>query len=105
MRVPTILDVIEAVTQVAPSHPEVAVWWYVRSSREGGNGARVVELVLESRDDAAPEVARIGPELGQRLGGAAVSARVHRGAAETAPLYRLLTTGSSPRAASRPGGP
>lgn len=104
MRAPTILDVIQAVTQVAPAHPEVAVWWYVRSSTEGGNGSRAVELVIEARDGVAPDVARIGPELGQRLGGAAVSARVHRGAAETAPLYRVLTTGSSPSVASRPGG-
>jgi hypothetical protein len=103
MRAPTILDVIQAVTQVAPAHPEVAVWWYVRSSAEGDNGARAVELVLEARDGIAPDVAGIGPELGRRLGGATVSARAHRGAAETAPLYRVLTTGSSPTA-GRTGG-
>jgi hypothetical protein len=104
MRAPTILDVIQAIAQVAPSHPEVAVWWYVRSSTEGGNGERGVQLVLEPRDGLAPDMARIGPELGRRLGGATVSARVHRGAAETAPLYRVLTTGSAPTAASHPGG-
>lgn len=104
MRSPTILDVIQAVTEVAPSHREVAVWWYVRSSPEGGNGARAVELVLEARDGIAPDVARVGLELGQRLHGATVSARVHRGPAETAPLYRVLTTGSSATAAGHSGG-
>ncbi|HEU4647715.1 MAG TPA: hypothetical protein VFS33_01550 [Gemmatimonadales bacterium] len=104
MRTPTILDVIRAVTEVAPLHPEVAVWWYVRASTEAGNGARGVQVVLEARDGIPPDVARIGPELGQRLGGATVSARMHRGAAEAAPLYRVLTAGNPRLAADHSGG-
>src|SRR3954453_13458764 len=104
MRAPTILDIIHAVTEVAPAYPEVTVWWYVRASTEGGNGAQPVQIVLEAVDGVAPDVARIGPELGQRLGGAAVSARAHHGAAETAPLYRVLTTGNPRGAAGHSGG-
>lgn len=103
-RTPTILDVIRAVTEVAPFYPEVAVWWYVRASTEPGNGARAVQVVLEVRDSIPPDVARIGRELGQRLGGAMVSARLHRGAAETAALYRVLTASQSQPATGHSGG-
>jgi hypothetical protein len=104
MRIPTILDVVRAVTEVAPSHPEVAVWWYVRSSTEAGNGARAVQVVLEARDGIPADVEQIGSELAQRLDGATVSARMHRGAAETAPLYRVLTAGNPRLAADHSGG-
>lgn len=104
MRAPTILDIVRAVTEVAPSHPEVAVWWYVRASTEAGNGARAVQVVLEARDGIPLDVERIGPELGQRLGGATVSAHLHRGAAEAAPLYRILTTGHPRSEAGHSGG-
>jgi hypothetical protein len=90
MRTPTILDIVQAVTEVAPSHPELAVWWYERT---GGAGASPVVLVVEARKGASPDTAHIRSELAGRLGTGAVTIRVHRGAGETLALYRLLTAG------------
>jgi len=87
MRSPTILDIIKAVTEVALSHPEVAVWWYARADAVGVRPA----LVLEARDGTAPDLASIGSELAGRVG-PAVAVRMHRGAGEAQALYRLLTT-------------
>jgi hypothetical protein len=89
MRTPTILDVVQAVTGVAPSHPEVAIWWYGRAEMAG---APPLLLVLEARDGARPDTERIGLELARRLGPAAIAIRMHRGAGEAQALYRLLTT-------------
>jgi hypothetical protein len=100
MRPPTILDLIQAVTEVAPSHPEVAVWWYERSGRAG---AAPVPLVLEAREGASPDTASIGSEFERRLGPAAVAIRMYRGAGETA-LYRLLTVGNARAAAGQAKG-
>jgi hypothetical protein len=88
MHRPTILDVVQAVVEVAPSHPEVAVWWYARAS---GVGVLPVMVVLETREGAAPDTSTIGLELAKRLGPSAVAVRMHRGAAEAQELYRLLT--------------
>jgi hypothetical protein len=90
MRPPTILDIVQAVTDVAPSHPQVAVWWYGRAEM---TGAAPVLVVLEARDGARPDTERIGSELARRLGPAAIAIRTHRGAGEAQTLYRLLTTG------------
>jgi hypothetical protein len=87
MRPPTILDVVQAVTRLAPSHPEVAVWWYAR----GITGAPPVLLVLEPRDGALPDTASIASELAARFGPETVTVRMHGGAAEGQARYRLLT--------------
>jgi hypothetical protein len=89
MRSPTILDLLHAVIEVAPSHPEVAVWWYRRGDVAG---APTIQLVLEARDSARPDAERIGSELARRLGPAAIAIRIHRGTGEVRTLYRLLTT-------------
>jgi len=96
MRTPTILDIIQAVTEIAPSYPEVAVWWYARADAVGARPA----LVLEARDGVAPDLASIGSELAGRVG-PAVAVRMHRDASEKQALYRLLTTADS-RVAARP---
>jgi hypothetical protein len=93
MHTPTILDVIQAVTDVAPSHPQVAVWWYGRPELAG---APPVLLVLEAQHGARPDTERIGLELAERLGPAAVAIRIHQGAGEGRRLHRLLTTGRGP---------
>ena len=100
MRTPSILDIVQAVTEVAPSHPELAVWWYERTGGADGAGAPPVVLVLEARKGASPDTAHIGSELAGRLGPGAVAIRMHRGAGETQALYRLLTAGDG-RAVSR----
>jgi hypothetical protein len=100
MRRPTILDLVQAVIEVAPSHPEVAVWWYRRASAEG---VLPVMVVLETRDGAVPDITGIGSDLASRLGSSAVAVRMHGGAGEAQELYRLLTVAES-AAAGRVGG-
>jgi hypothetical protein len=101
MRTPTILDIVQAVTEVAPSHPELAVWWYERT---GGAGASPGLLVLEARKGASPDTAHIRSELAGRLGTGAVAIRMHRGAGETQSLYRLLTAEDERATAGRAEG-
>jgi hypothetical protein len=101
MNTPTILDVLQAVTDVAPSHPLVAVWWYRRAEIAG---APPVLLVLEPRDGARPDTERIGSELARRLGPAAITIRIHQGPGETPGLYRLLTAAGASAAAGHVGG-
>lgn len=101
MRSPTILDVVQAVTDVAPSHPGVAIWWYGHATEAG---APPVLLVLEPRNGAAPDPASVGSQLARRLGPATVAVRMHRGAGETQALYRLLTAGDGRAAALHQGG-
>jgi hypothetical protein len=100
MRPPNVLDIVQAVTEVAPAHPEVAVWWYARAGEAGAP----VQLVLEARDGTPPDTARIGSELAARLRTAPVAIRLHRGADEAAALYRVLTTGDTRAAAGHARG-
>lgn len=101
MRRPTILDLVQAVVEVAPSHPEVAVWWYRRASAVG---VLPVVVVLETRDGAAADTTSIGSELTRRLGPSAVAVRMHEGAGETLELYRLLTAPEAGATAGHVGG-
>lgn len=101
MRPPTILDIVQAVIDVAPSHPEVAVWWYARA---GVAGAASVVVVLEAREGRTPNAAGIDAELARRLGTSAVAVRMHRGSDETHALYRLLTTEAGRVPAGHPEG-
>jgi hypothetical protein len=101
MRPPNILDLVHVVTELAPAHPEVAVWWYARA---GEAGAPPMLLVLEPRDGARPDASLIEAELARRLGPAAATVRPHRGAGETRALYRLLTADGAAMASSLPGG-
>lgn len=96
MRRPSILDLVQAVIEVAPSHPEVAVWWYARAS---GVGGQPVMIVLETRDGAVPDSTSIGSQLARRLGPSAVAVRMHGGASEAQGLYRLLTAADASPAA------
>jgi hypothetical protein len=87
MRPPTILDVVQAVIRLAPSHPEVAVWWFAPAA----TGAPGPMLALESREGALPDAAGIRSELAGRFGPGTVTVRVHRGPAEGEAHYRLFT--------------
>jgi hypothetical protein len=100
MRPPSILDLVRAVTELAPAHPGIAVWWYARA---GEPGAPPMLLVLEPRDGASPDTSLIAAELRRRLGPGAAAVRLHRGAAETHGLYRLLTAAGGPTATSPSG--
>jgi hypothetical protein len=98
MRRPTLLDLVQAVVEVAPSHPEVAVWWYERASAVG---ALPVMVVLETSDGTPPDIKAIESELAKRLGQSAVAVRIHRAAAEPQQLYRLLTAAEGTVAGGR----
>jgi len=88
MRPPNILDLVEAVSELAPAHSEVAAWWYTRVA-DPGSPAMVV--VIESSDGSEADCAAIAGELQRRLGPGAVAVRPHRAADEARTLYRLLT--------------
>jgi len=101
MRQPSILDLVRAVTEVAPAHPEVAVWWYTRAAEPG---APPMVVVLEGREGARPDAARIGAELAERLGPGGAAVRLHGGAGETHALYRLLTAPAGAETGALRGG-
>jgi hypothetical protein len=100
LRPASILDLVHAVTELAPSHPEVEVWWYARS---GEPGMPAMLLVLQPRVGARPDASGIRGELARRLGPEALTVRLHQGAAETQSLYRVLTL-KSQATAPLPGG-
>jgi hypothetical protein len=90
---PPILDLLKAVSSVAPAHREVAVWWYVPPGSDPGSGAGPppAELVLQTDRDAATDLEAIRSRLAGLLGDPGVVVRSHRGPAEPNHLYRLLS--------------
>jgi hypothetical protein len=91
---PPILDLLKAVNTVAPTHREVAVWWYVPPAPDPASTSSSpspAELVLETDRDAAADLDAIRTRLAGLLGNAGVVVRPHRGAAEPNHLYRLLS--------------
>ncbi len=101
MRQPTILDVLRAVRDVGPAHPEVRAWWYAPGRRvrlqgtlAGEGGGEAVEIVVET-DAGAADLAGIGGDLADRLRRGPVSVRPHRGTGEERQLYRLLSRGNA----------
>ncbi len=114
MRQARILDVLRAVTEVAPAHPEVEAWWYapprrlrLRGERRrdaggdacgGGSGARggsegapAVEVVVEAGSATSPDCVGIAAALARWLPGSPLSVRLHRAAAEERQLFRLVS--------------
>jgi hypothetical protein len=90
-----VLDIVRAVTEVAPDYPEVAVWWYVPRLLENPE----VEIVAEVKDGEAHHLAAAAERLTALLGNASVSVRPHRGAQEGRALFRLVSgpgEGSAP---------
>jgi hypothetical protein len=91
---PPILDLLKAVTTVAPAHREVAVWWYVPPGSDPGSissSPPPAELVLQADHEAAPDLDSIRTRLAGLLGDSGVVVRSHRGPAEPNHLYRLLS--------------
>ncbi len=114
MRQARILDVLRAVTEVAPAHPEVEAWWYAPPRRlrlqgerprdargdlcAGVSGARsdserapAVEVVVEAGPAASPDCVGIAGELERRLPESTLSVRPYRAAAEERQLFRLVS--------------
>ncbi len=91
---PPILDLLKAVSTVAPAHREVAVWWYVPPGAgpgTSGTESPPAELVLQTDRDAAADLETIRARLAGLLGDSGVVVRSHRGPAEPNHLYRLLS--------------
>lgn len=101
MRHARILDVLSAVTAVAPAHPEVEAWWYAPPQRlrlEGEIGrARAevpsLDVVVQGEASLCTRCDAIAAALSPRLPGHRVSVRLHRGEAEERRLFRLLSGG------------
>lgn len=91
---PPILDLLKAVSSVAPAHQEVAVWWYVPPGSDPGSASSSpppAELVLETDREATADLDTIRTRLTGLLGDTGVVVRSHRGTAEPNHLYRLLS--------------
>jgi hypothetical protein len=91
---PPILDLLKAVSSVAPAHREVAVWWYVPPGSDPGSvsgSPPAAELVLQTDRDGTVDLDSIRTRLAGLLGDTGVLVRSHRGAAEPNHLYRLLS--------------
>lgn len=94
-----ILDLLKAVSAVAPAHREVAVWWYLPpGASETGAHAQMpesdaipAEVVVEPADGAGLDLEAIRSRLTGQLGGRPVIVRSHGGEAERFHLFRLLT--------------
>lgn len=94
MRRPNILDVVRAVTAVAPHYPEVMVWWYAPEPEltPGGNhsGGGALEVVVETAGSRSPNFTGLATQLSERLRWQDVAVRAHRGRDEKR-LFRMLT--------------
>jgi len=98
MRRPNVLDLVHAVSQVAPGHPEVQAWWYSPLGRtaspslpsQDGGPARETVIAVEANGGGTPDLERIRRELTARLSDRPVLVRIHQGPVETG-LYRLVT--------------
>lgn len=104
MRYPTILDVVRAITAIAESHPQVAVWWYAPSERfrlrgrlEDSGERKPLEVVVELEDEASVDWDRIGQDLSDRLWDNPVAVRPHRGREAESRLIRVLSNSDATR--------
>lgn len=92
-----ILDLLNAVSMVAPAHHDVAVWWYLPpggsepKTESLGLAGPPAEIVVEPVGGATPDLEAIRLRLTGQLGGRPVNVRPHGGEAERFHLYRLLT--------------
>jgi hypothetical protein len=107
VRQPSILDVVHGVKGVATTHPEVTTWWYtppqrlrLAGERPGPASATLsIEVVVEGPSGAAAiACADIAAELSAALSGVIVGVRMHRGAAEPRPLFRIVSQRERPAA-------
>jgi hypothetical protein len=90
-----ILDLLNAVSNVAPGHDDVATWWYRppggSSNSDMMPDTQPAEVVVEPIAGAAPDLEAIQARLASQLGGRSVTVRPHGGESERFHLYRLLS--------------
>jgi len=82
-----VLDVVRAVTEVAPLHPGVAVWWYVPRLLHDPK----IELLVEVDRDAAVDIEQAARDVGSRLQHATIHVRPHPGADEERRLFKVVS--------------
>jgi hypothetical protein len=96
---PSILDVVRAVGEIGPSHPEIRAWWYAPPKRlrlrgelepDGSRKQQIVEVAVEL-SSASANFDALASELSRKLRGSPVAVRSFRGADEERQLYRLLS--------------
>ena len=83
-----VLDVVRAVTEVAPDHPGVLVWWYVPRLLEDPK----IELLVELRPDSNEDLVAIARAVEGRLPAASVTVTPHGGESEARRLFRVLSS-------------
>jgi hypothetical protein len=111
---PTVLDLLDAVTRVSTTHPDIREWWLTPRSRLPLRGApsrdapavRAIELAVWSLPWTTPDYPGIERELRDRLPGSVVTVRAHLREREPAGLIRLFTSGRDEerRAPTQEGG-
>ncbi|MFQ5704644.1 MAG: hypothetical protein ACE5HT_11545 [Gemmatimonadales bacterium] len=82
-----VLDVVRAVTEVAPRHPEITVWWYV--PRELGNPK--IELLVEVATGRQPDFTAIAEDVESHLYNAEVTVARHSGEREIRKLFKVAS--------------
>jgi hypothetical protein len=87
-----VLDVVRAVTEVATSHPEIAVWWYVPRLLENPK----IQLVVELEAGQQADLGAIATKIGAHLPDAHVSVVPYDGQREDRRLFRVLSKSSAP---------
>lgn len=98
MRHPKILDVMHAVREVARAREGVRSFWYAPQRRlhlagRGADGGPVpkLEVVVEPRSSAAPDLEAIARDLSRLLHPVEVAVRAYLGDAEERHLFRLIS--------------
>ena len=95
MRRPNILDVVQAITEVAPAHPHVTTWWYAPNPELMVRGDRfedrALEIVVETAAAGEAYLGGVASEISGQLSGQPVTVRMHRGSQEEKKLFRMLT--------------
>jgi len=86
MRLPSILDLLDAVTRISRDHPTVTAWRLTPRARlplrgepsYSSSAVRMIDLAVESAAEGAPDYRRIERELSGLLPGSEVTVRALR---------------------------
>ncbi len=96
MRLPSILDLLNAVSRIALTHPAVRAWWLTPRARLPLKGAatdastRVIDLAVERAADGSPDCGLIERDLSKLLPGTLIQVHVLR-PEEGQGMLRLLS--------------
>lgn len=85
-----VLDVVHAITTVAPQFPEINVWWYIPRLLHDPK----IEIVIEADERGKIDFDGVAMALSGHLFNAEVQVRRHRGA--EGKLFRVLSRPRQP---------